>query len=402
MEFGWDDELIEFRDRLRAFIREHRTTALAEEIRRGRRDGLARDAAGAGASEGATGPEASRFRDAMNRAGYTTMGWPVEYGGQGKGGLFAFLLNEELHYWDVPYVFNRLSIGSIGPTIMRFGTEQQKRDWLPKIITGEMTFALGYTEPNAGTDLANLQTRAVRDGDEWVINGQKMYGNFGTATHAWLAARTDPQQPRHRGVSVFVFPTNVPGISVRPMGTMARVVTSETFFEDVRIPVDSLFGDENRGWYYMANALDLERVMIAPYGIVQRLLEQLVEYIRGERPDLLDDPVVRTRVAEAELEVEINRALSTTNATMFHNGVTPTMEGAMAKVWSSDARHRLASLAMDLLGQAGGLKEAATGAPVLGRFEEEYRESPVHRFAGGTNDILRRVIATRGLGLPRG
>lgn len=402
MEFSYDDDLQQFLEELRSFIAEHRTPALMEEVRASRRDGLGRDAGEDGPSEGGSGPEAQKFRAAMNEAGYTTMGWPEEYGGQGKGGLFAFLLNEELHYWDVPYVFNRLSIGSVGPTIMRFGTEEQKREWLPKIVSGEMTFALGYTEPNAGTDLASLQTRAVRDGDEWVINGQKIYGNFGTASHAWLAARTDPKQPRHRGISVFVFPTDVPGITVRPMGTMGRIVTSETFLEDVRIPADALFGEENRGWYYMANALDLERVMIAPYGIIARLLESLVEYIRTERPKLHDDPVVCTRLAEAALDVEINRALSTTNATMFHNGITPTMEGAMAKVFSSEARFRLASLGMELLGNSGGLRRESETAPLDGRFEEEYRESSVHRFAGGTNDVLRRIIATRGLGLPRG
>ena len=152
----------------------------------------------------------------------------------------------------------------------------------------------------------------------------------------------------------------------------------------------------------MANALDLERVMIAPYGMLARLHERLVEYVGTERAELRDDPVVRTRLAESALEVEVNRALSTTNATMFHNGITPTMEGAVAKIYSSEARFRLASLVLELLGSSGGLRRETEEAPLDGRLEEEYRESSMHRFAGGTNDVLRRIIATRGLGLPSG
>ena len=215
----------------------------------------------------------------------------------------------------------------------------QKREWLPDIVSGDMTFALGYTEPNAGTDLASLQTRAVRDGDEWVINGQKIYGGFGSATHGWLAARTDPDAPKHQGISVFIFPTNVPGITVRPMGTMGRIITSETFFDNVRLPADTLFGELNRGWYYMSNALDLERVMIEPQSLYQRRVDALVSHIEDNRPELMDDPVVRTRLAEATVDSQVSRALAMTNAIMVQNGITPTMEGAMVKVWGSEARY---------------------------------------------------------------
>ena len=399
MDFEWTAEHEAFREEVRAFIAEHRTPELVQELHDQQKDGIGPDAAKHGLTEG-RGPELQQFRAAMNEVGYTTMGWPEEYGGQGKGALYAFILGEQLWYWGIPQ--DHLSVGSVGRTIMRFGTEEQKREWLPKIVTSEMTFALGYTEPNAGTDLASLTTRAVRDGDEWVINGQKIYGGFGSATHGWLAARTDPDAPKHKGISVFIFPTNTPGISVRPMGTMARIITSETFFENVRLPADALFGEENRGWYYMTNALDLERVMIEPYSLFQRRVDTFIDHVKSERPDLVDDPVVRTKVGEAVLDGEISRALATTNATLVEHGITPTMEGAMVKIWGSEARYRMDSMAMDLLGNPAVLQREYEGAPMGGKIEEEYRASSVHRFAGGTNDVLRRVIATRGLGLPRG
>ena len=296
-----------------------------------------------------------------------------------------------------------MSITSIGNTLMHFASEEQKRDWLPRVQTGEMTFALGYTEPNAGTDLASLQTRAVRDGDEWVINGQKIYGGFGSNTHAWLAARTDPEAPKHRGISMFVMDTQTPGITVRPMASLADTNSSETFLEDVRIPADALIGEENRGWYMATNALDLERVVIGPYSPLQRLLDDIVRHVGEERPDLAADPTARTAIAQSKMDVEIARALATTNATIIANGSVPTKEASMSKVWASEARYRLTSLAMDLFGGFGALQRGSGDYAVMGgAFESEYRATPITRFGGGTNDIQRRIIATRGLGLPRG
>ena len=180
------------------------------------------------------------------------------------------------------------------------------------------------------------------------------------------------------------------------------MITSETFFDNVRLPADALFGEENRGWYYMTNALDLERVMIEPHSLYQRRVDALVGHIKEKRSELAADPVVSTRLAEAAVDGEVSRALALTNAIMVQNGVTPTMEGAMVKVWGSEARFRIDSIAMDLLGPEGGLRRENDAAPLGGKLEENYRGSSVHRFAGGTNDVLRRIIATRGLGLPRG
>ena len=395
MEFGWAEEHEQFRAEVRGFIQKQRTPALLAEMSRRGEDGGEE-------AQGQSGPEVRKFRDALKEAGYATMAWPKQYGGQGKGGFYSFILSEELGYWGLP--FDGLSVNSVGATILGFGTEEQKKKWLPDIQSGDMTFALGYTEPNAGTDLASLQTRAVRDGDEWVINGQKIYTSAAhVATHVWLSARTNPDAPKHRGISMFVIPMNTPGISVRPLHTMGGMRTNETFWEDVRVPADSLVGEEDRGWYMSANALDLERVVISPAAPALRRFERFVDYIKEEREDLIDDPYLRMQVAEAKLDVEIARALATTNAAIIANGGVPTMEASLGKVWVSEMAHRVTSAGMDLFGGFGGLKRASGEYAVLeGTFESGFLGSPVLRFGGGTNDIQRRIIATRGLGLPRG
>ena len=387
MDYGLPDEVLAFRDRVREFIRERKTPALVEEVASGHHAGY--------------GPESRSFLKALADNGFTSVAWPQEYGGQGKGALYLWALAEELAYEDMP--FDALTFNSVAPTIMHFGSEEQKREWLPKVQAGEMTFALGYTEPNAGTDLAALQTRAMRDGDEWVINGQKIYTSHAhLATHVFLAARTDPSAPKHRGISMFVLPLSTPGITVRPLWTLGRIRTNEVFYEDVHIPAEAIIGEENRGWYQLSAALDLERVAIALFNSLKRPLDDLVEYIGEHKPELRDDPYARTQIAQARMDLEIGRALSTTNAALVHNDIIPTMEASMAKVWMSDARERINNLAVDLLGRTGGLqRESGDVAPMGGDFEAGWRGSPVGRFGGGTNDVQRRIIASRGLGLPR-
>lgn len=387
MDYGLPADVTEFRDRVRAFIAQHRSPELEREVEEEHRHGY--------------GPESKRFLKALADAGFTSIAWPQEYGGQGKGALYLWLLAEELSYARMP--FDTLTFNSIGPTIMHFGSEEQKRELLPKVQAGDLNFALGYTEPNAGTDLASLQTRAVRDGDEWVINGQKIYTSHAhLATHVFLAARTDPDAPKHRGISMFVIPLDSAGISVRPLWTLGRGRTNETFYENVRIPASALVGEENRGWYMLSSALDLERVAIGTYRPLEHMLEDLTGYLRNERPDLRSDGVLRTQVAEAAVRVEVARALATTNATLVHNGLVPTMEASMAKVWVSDSRERIANMAMDVLGRTGGVqRESPEYAAADGLFESSWRSTPPGRFGGGTNDIQRRIIACRGLGLPR-
>ena len=388
MDFGWAEEHEQFRVEVREFIERHRTPELIEEL-------------GGEQWRSGRGPEEEKFRQALNEAGYSTLAWPEEYGGQAKGGFYSFILGEELGYWGLS---PGNSMSMIGSTIMRFGSENQKQDWLPSIVAGEMTFALGYTEPNAGTDLASLQTRAVRDGDEWVINGQKIYtSDAHVSTHVWLAARTNPDAPKHRGISMFVVPMTTPGITVRPLWTMGDMRTNETFWEDVRVPADALVGEEDRGWYMATNALDLERVMSSNAAPVLRTYDDIVRYIIERRPELKQDSYTRAAIAEAKMDVEIARALATTNATIIANGMVPTMEASMGKVWATEAQHRLTSLGMDLFDGFGGLqKQSGEYAVLEGQMESGFRTEVARRFGGGTNDIQRRIIATRGLGLPRG
>jgi alkylation response protein AidB-like acyl-CoA dehydrogenase len=373
MEFNWPDEIHQFRAEVREFAEANVDDDLRAEMRR---------------TEGDTrgGPRAA---------------WPADYGGGGKSPWFQFVMVQEFSYWGLPY--GGLSVGSIAPALMNFGTEEQKKKYLPGILDGEITFAIGYSEPNAGTDLAALQTRAIRDGDEYVVNGQKIWTSGAhQSTHLWLAARTDPEAPKHRGVSMFIVPLNTPGMTIRPLYTMAGVRTNEVFFEDVRIPADSLIGEENRGWYIVANALDFERVSLAPTGALARQWERIVEWLRENRPDKLRDPQVRARLADLKVDLHILRALNTVNAGIIASGRTPTMEASMVKVWSSELRYRLSSAGMDLTGRAGGLRrESGPAAPLEGQNEQTYRASPILRFGGGTNEVQRNIIAQRGLGLPR-
>ena len=310
MDFQMPDDVVEFREQIHDFIRRHRTPELEAEI--------------AGHHLHGYGPAAETFLQALADEGLPSVAWPEEYGGRGKGALYLWILSEELAREGMPW--DTLTYNSVSPTIMRHGSEEQRRDILPKVLSGEIRFALGYTEPNAGTDLASLQTRAVRDGDEWVINGQKIYTSSAhLATHVWLAARTDPDAPKHRGISTFVVPLSTPGITVRPLWVMGEGRTNETFYENVRIPADALVGEENRGWYIVTGALDLERVAIGTYRPLERRVQNVIAYLVNERSDLLDDPATRMAVADASMRVEVGRALATNNAAMVHNDLVPTM-----------------------------------------------------------------------------
>ena len=387
MDFGWEQEYRDFREEVRTLIRAHQTPELQREQSEVR--------------EGRPGPLMQAFRTELDGLGWLRMCWPEDYGGQGKSPWYQFILIEELEYWGMPY--NMLSVSSVAPAIMAFGSEDQKKKYLPGVWDGTVSFAIGYTEPNAGTDLASLETRAVRDGDDWVINGQKIFTSQAeVSTHIWLAARTDPDAPKHRGISMFIVPTDTPGITITPMWTMSGMRTNQTFYDNVRVSSDALIGEENRGWYTLTHALDHERVALAPTSGLGRNFDSLIEHLRDRRPELLQDRAVRLRLAEMKLDLHTQRALATKNGSIIAHGGTPTMEASMAKVWSSELRYRMHSLAMDLLGRYGGLtRESNEVAPMGGRLESSYRMSPILRFGGGTNEIQRSIIAQRGLGLPR-
>jgi len=387
MDFGWEQEYRDFREEVRTLVREHQTPELRSQQMETR--------------EGRPGPLMQAFRKELDSRGWLRMCWPKEYGGESRSPWYQFILIEELEYWGMPYGI--LSVSSVAPAIMTFGSDEQKKKYLPGIWNGDVSFAIGYTEPNAGTDLASLETRAVRDGDDWVINGQKIFTSQAeVSSHVWLAARTDPDSPKHRGISMFIVPMDTPGITITPMWTMSGMRTNQTFYDNVRVSSDALVGEENRGWYVLTHALDHERVALAPTGGLGRNFDSLIEHLREQRPELLKDRAVRLRLAEMKLDLHTQRALAAKNGSIIANGGTPTMEASMAKVWSSELRYRMHSLAMDLLGRYGALtRESKEVAPMGGRLESTYRMSPILRFGGGTNEVQRSIIAQRGLGLPR-
>ena len=340
------------------------------------------------------GGEVAAFRRAIGERGWFGLNWPSDYGGLGLGAVYQHLLMREFEYWGVPGP--DLTVTSVAPMIMRHGTEQNKVEFLPPIARGELICAVGYSEPEAGTDLASLRTRAVRDGDEWVITGSKIWNSVANrATHEWLCVRTDPDAPRHRGISVIMVPTDVPGIEIRPLYAWSGYRTNEAFFDEVRVPVGNLIGELNRGWTYITGALDLERGALTNAGDLRRALDELIE-LAG--PSQLAG--FRRRLAQAEADVEAAMLMGYQAASMLDSGVIPTVEVSVEKVFSSELRQRIADLAIDMLGPDGLRAYRSPGAPVGGKFERLYRISPLMRFGGGTNEVLRDVIAQRGHGMP--
>jgi alkylation response protein AidB-like acyl-CoA dehydrogenase len=390
MRFDWPDEMAAFRQEVRAYAERQ---SAADGVRWGDDDQDKLDAIGL------------HNREELDHRGWLRISWPKELGGEGRSPWYQFLLALEVGYHDVEY--GRGGTASmIGPALMKFGTEEQRADLVPKIWSGEITCALGYSEPDAGSDLASLRTQAVRDGDEYVINGSKIWSsNAHRTTHVWLACRTDPDVPKHRGISIFIVPLDTPGITIRPIWVMSGHRTNEVFYDDVRIPASALVGEENRGWYIMANALDHERVTIGVNNYIDlvRTFEDSMSYLRERRPDLLADPQARLRLAEIKLDIHALRALLYACSDKIARGEAPSKEASMSKVWATELRYRMSSALMDMLGRPGvQAKGSAEPAALGGRIEQMFRHAAQARFTGGANELQKTIIAERGLGLPRG
>ncbi len=391
MEYGWDQDIMEFRQEVRDFIQQISSMdeiqeLIAHEVRE---------------SE-PVHPAVHTLRSLLDDRGWLKMCWPKELGGEGKSYWYQFILGSELLLAGTPYELSTAEM--VAPAIHAFGTEEQKAEYVPAIWSGDMTVALGYSEPDAGTDLASLQTSAVRDGDEWVINGQKIWTSLAHfATHVWLAVRTDKKAPKHRGISMMIVPLDSEGITVRRIETFSHNTTNEVFFDDVRVPASALIGEENRGWYIAAHSLDHERAFIGKDSFaLQMTFDRQVEYLSTKRPKQLQTTQCRLGLANLKIDLHIARALTLTNASILASGGTPTMEASMAKVWTSELRYRMADAGLNQFGRAGGLRSAAGhSAPMNGECEDLYRISPIDRFGGGTNEVQRGIIAQRGLGLPR-
>ena len=388
MDFELNDEQRAWLAEVRRFLQDNVTPALRAEMAQ---HGLEFQ-----------GGELSAFRRKIGQRGWFGLNWPQEYGGLGLTAMHQHLLMSEFEYWGVPGP--DLTVTSVAPMIMRHGTEQNKKEFLPPIARGEIVCAVGYSEPNAGTDLASLRTRAVRDDDEWVITGSKIWNSGAQrSTHEWLCVRTDPDAPRHRGISVIMVPIDLPGVEIHPLYAWSGYRTNETFFREVRVPVANLIGEVNMGWTYITGALDLERGALTNAGDLRRALDDLVAL--AARP-LRDgsvparDPVFRRRLAQAEADVEVAMLMGYEAASLLDCGRIPTVEVSVEKIFTSELRQRIADLAIDLLGPDGLMAHPSAGAPLDGFFERLYRVSPLMRFGGGTNEVLRDVIAQRGHGMP--
>ncbi|OBA62664.1 acyl-CoA dehydrogenase [Mycobacterium sp. 1100029.7] len=346
--------------------------------------------------------EVSRFRRKIGEKGWFGLNWPREYGGLGLGAVYQHLLMSEFEYAGVPGP--DLTVTSVAPMIMRHGTEQNKKEWLPLIAKGEMICAVGYSEAEAGTDLASLRTRATRDGDNWVINGSKIWNSGAQrATHEWLCVRTDPNGVRHRGISVIIVPIDSPGVRIRPLYAWSGYRTNEVHFDDVRVPVTNLVGEVNRGWTYITGALDLERGALTNAGDLRRAVDELRELARRPRRDgsvPAGDCALRRRLVQAEADVEVATLMGFEAASILDSGVIPSVQVSVEKIFTSELRQRIADLALDLLGPDGLLAHRSENAPLAGKFERLYRAAPLMRFGGGTNEVLRDVIGQRGHGMP--
>jgi alkylation response protein AidB-like acyl-CoA dehydrogenase len=333
----------------------------------------------------------------LGRDGRLALGWPVEHGGGGRSRMDQLIFADEAAMAGVPVPF--LTIYTVGPTIMRHGTDQQRAELLPRIAAGELHFSIGYSEPEAGTDLAALRTRAVRDGDDWVINGQKMWTSLiQYADYVWLACRTDPDAPRHRGLSMFIVPTDAAGFSWTPVRTVAGPTTSATYYQDVRVPASALVGEENKGWQLITDQLNHERVALTPAAPLRRALREVLDWAAGT--GALDQEWVRLHLARVHAKTEALKLFNWRVAAGDDTGAPAAVRASAGKVYGTELAVEAYRLLMEVLGPAATVRTGSPGALLAGRIERMHRASLILTFGGGTNEVQRDIIAAGALGLP--
>jgi 3-oxocholest-4-en-26-oyl-CoA dehydrogenase alpha subunit len=340
----------------------------------------------------------------LGRDGWLVLSWPEEFGGRGGSPLDQLIFTDEAAVAGVPVPF--LTLHTVGPTIMRFGTAEQKARYLPRIAAGEIHFSIGYSEPEAGTDLASLRTRAVRDGDSYVINGQKMWTSLiQYADYVWLACRTDPDAPRHKGLSILIVPTDSAGFSWTPVRTVAGTTTSATYYGDVRVPAAALVGEENQGWPLITNQLNHERVALTSSAPVRHALREVTEWARGallaSGGRVIDAEWVQLNLARVHAKADFLKLMNWRIAAQAGDG--PGMAGASAtKVFGTEFATEAYRLLMEVLGANAVVKDGSAGAILAGRIERMHRSSLILTFGGGTNEVQRDLIAAAALALPIG
>ena len=349
------------------------------------------------------GPALRRVVRQMGEDGWLGIGWPKEWGGQGRSAIEQFVFFDESMRAGAPVPM--LTINTVGPTIMNFGTDEQREFFVPKILRGEIHFCIGYTEPGAGTDLAGLVTSAIRDGDEYVINGQKVFTSLaGDADYIWLAARTDPEAKKHKGISIFLVPMDTPGITVTPMRLLSEHDINQTYFDDVRVPASCLVGGENNGWSLITNQLNHERVTLCSSGVIERSLDEVVTWAKQNRladgRRVIDQPWVQVNLARVRAKLEFLRLMNWKVAWTATEGHLDVADASSVKVFGTEFYLEAFRLLMEVIGERAYLKDGSADA-VRGHLERSYRSLLILTFGGGTNEIQRDLIAMFGLGFPR-
>jgi len=349
-------------------------------------------------------PERRAFMKKLAAKGWLGMSWPKEYGGKDIPGVYEFILNEALSRHAAPQIGK--GVGIIGKTLIRHGSEKLKREFLPKILAAEIEFAVGYSEPQAGSDAANMQLRAEKVPGGWKLNGQKMWT---TSAHFadwyWVGARTDPDKPKHDGLSLFLIPMDHPGLEVQSLPTIGKDTTNQVFFKDVFVPDDYLVGKRGRGFHMISEALDLERFTMFTLSPIADRTRVLVEWVREAKRDgkpLKDDPNVRRLIAQIVTDTAVAKALSTRFVCAAkEGGKPPTIESSQYKLFTTTLSQRVCKDALDITGAAGTILEGQDEAPLRGRFEGAYRATMNETVGGGSSEIQKNIIARRHLGLPK-
>ena len=391
MDFGYTQEEEKFREKLCKFLDKE----LTEEIARQNWE------------DKGVGPEAREFSRKLAVNGFLGLSWPKEYGGQGLPPTYDFILLDELGKRWGAHVPLDVGYTMVGPTILRRGGEEMKKEFLPRIVNGEVEFCLGYTEPNSGSDLASMQMRAVEEENCYIINGQK---TFNTECHYseyhWLAARTnwDPDIPQYKGISLFVVDMDTPGVTVRPLWTMSGERTNEVYYDDVRVPKNRLVGEKNKGFYYMMEAIGSERNQVFIPVRLFPVLDELVAYAKETTFDgkpLAEDPIIRDRLAQAAVELEVANVLAEHARWLESNHMPMSYEPEITKIITSELEQRLVNTGMQILDLYSLLMEGSKRVPLRGRISWYFLHSFMTTIGAGTSEIGRNVIAQRGLGLPR-
>jgi len=341
------------------------------------------------------------FKHKLAEKGWLTIAWPKEYGGEDHSYMEQAIFDERISYHRAPGM--GIATGIAGPTILRFGSEENKKDWIPQIANAEIEMWLGYSEPNAGSDLASLEMSAVEDGDDYILNGQKTWSTIAhLADYAWLIARTDPEGHRHRSVSLFVVDNKSPGVTIRPLINILGVHSfNEVFFDNVRVPKRNMIGEKNLGFYYLMTALDFERLMVGIGGF-RRIFEEFVEYVKKAERDgkpLGQHSMVRARLAEISVKIEIAYMFFWRTASMLDKGQVPSVESSLLKLACTELSRDLADITMEILGPYGQLEMGSMHAPFKGLAPRGYLDCISATIGAGTSEIQRNIIAARGLGL---